>query len=438
MATDDDVAVNGHDAAYDEEGEEEWDGEEYDEEEDADIEEHAAEIARRIEAQLLAQETPAAAAAAAAPPPPVVAAPPSCRRCSRLDTDSDYDGNRGTNTSPTHRDARRSRHSLHRAFAATEVPGHPNLLIIMHHIAASGRVANGTALAISRAVLAVAKLENLFGSLKKSQAPNAVLKRKRDGPGSEAAEPSAKRVHVDTSTHPLYTTLTTAVRNITASIPATRKLDAPLIVSIKSHLQAVCRFAESAAPSQVTPRTRDTLRDIGGFVKVIGVLGGMPTLTEDADAADTTVYPCMGDICRGSRFFAHPHGLRAHEHDVHKTPKPMAQVVLRCEGCDKIFRLPELASAHTEDAGRCHRARLLETTITVIPSVIVSATTDGPLPPMTEKEREEIEAAVVREAIASVLELHGLLQAHVTKVLSQPAAAAAVKEEEGAVTTAAS
>ncbi|KAJ7048131.1 hypothetical protein C8F01DRAFT_164775 [Mycena amicta] len=399
---------NGNGApAYDEDGEEEWDGE-YDEDDEDDIEEHAAEIARRIEAQLMAdiEANPATSSAEPSEPPTKeeAATVATVRNIlAMLEHDTVAKG----------------------AFGVTQVPGYDTLLAVFHKIASSGRVPSGSALAVSRAVVTMAKSDTLFGGLRHSEAPTTLLKRKRDTPTNE--EPASKRARAP---HPIHAALATAVRIISYSIPAGRKLDPSLVLSIKSHLLAVFRFACSIAPSQMSQKSRDALTEVSGFLQVIGVLNGIqfddPTTKNDPTVVDTAVYPCLSDGCRGNKFFVRHNGLRGHERLVHKKPTGTTQAVFKCEGCEKAFPTREVAQQHKDAAeadSRCGKAQIVETTITLI--------TEPPLPPLTDADREEIDPTALGETILLVLGLHSLLQVQVARALGAPVPGAQIPPVNG-------
>ncbi|KAF7305807.1 hypothetical protein HMN09_00734600 [Mycena chlorophos] len=416
--------VENGDAAYDE-GEEEWDGEDgdYDDEED-DIEEHAAEIARRIEAQLMADLE---AGNAGVEPSAELAAQTECSAAASNPAPPP------SSLEPLHLSTKEEAATVHTvrtilallehdtvakgAFSVTPVAEQGTLLEILQRISSTGRIPTGTALAVSHAVVTMAKSETLFSSLRQSEAPTTLLKRKRESAAADD-EPVNKRSHLNP--HPIHAELATAVRVISYTLPAGRALEPSLVLSVKHHILGVFRFAQSIVASQLVQQTRDALTEVGGFLQVIGVLNGIAFDQPLADPTrDTTLHPCLAEGCKGNRFFVRHLGLRGHEQGYHKKPAGTTHAVFKCEGCEKAFPNRDVAQTHRDTAGagsKCGQAQIVETTITLI--------TEPPLPPLTDADREEVDAAALGETIMLVVGLHQLLGAHVARALGAPAPAA--------------
>ncbi|KAF7315917.1 hypothetical protein MIND_00108300 [Mycena indigotica] len=404
---------------YDDEGEQEWDGEEdgeYDDDED-DIEEHAAEIARRIEAQLMADiaanpegttSVPVSVQSPPAPPaPPIATLEPL--HFSTKEEAATVATVRTILAMLEHDTVAKG------AFGAAQVAGYEcpeTLLEVLKKIATTALIPKGAALAISRAVIEMATSETLFGGLRQSDAPSLILKRKREYSADD--EPASKRAHL--TPHPIHATIATAVRIISYSIPAGRKLEPSIVLSIKTHLLAVFRFASSVAPSQVSQHSRDGLTEVSGFLQVIGVLSGIQfDQPPPENSLDATLFPCLVDACKGGRIFVRHNGLRDHERRVHKKGAATTHAVFKCEGCEKAFPTRDVALQHKEAAegeSKCGKAQIVETTITLI--------TEPPLPPLTEADREEVDIGALGETIMLVLGLHTLLQGQVARALSAP------------------
>ncbi|KAJ7162133.1 hypothetical protein C8R46DRAFT_904184 [Mycena filopes] len=281
------------------EGEEDWDGEYEEEEDDADLAAEAAEVARRLEAQLWADIK--ASGTPAPIDPPAVEKPPNAKQLAAIQTV------RAILASLEHDPL------AHSTLAGAKIPefAGDTLLAILHNMAASGTIPAGVARPISRFLISLAESAPLFAALRHSAAPAQTLKRKREE--EHEGERVKKRAFV--GAHPLFVALTEAARGVEGALQATA---APLGLppALAPHLHRVALFAASAATVPANPHAA-TLQEISGLVQVLGVLSGIQigvSNAKNAGDAEAKVHPCLVAGC--GKVFAR----RAHAHKAGSPP----------------------------------------------------------------------------------------------------------------------
>ncbi|KAJ7028510.1 hypothetical protein C8F04DRAFT_61608 [Mycena alexandri] len=297
-----------------------WDGDyEEDEEDEEDLAAEAAEVARRLEAQLWADIKanggPEPESTPAAPGPPIER-PPNPKEIAAVQTV------RAILASLEHDSL------AHSTLAASKIPefAGDSLLDILNNMAASGTIPPGVALPISRFLVSLAKSDVLFAALRHSSAPAQTLKRKRE----EADEGERARKRVFIGNHPLYVEVAEAVRVVEQTLsPLQTPLGPTLIASIEPQLHRVFLFAVSAATAPGNPHATP-LQEISGLVQVLGVLSGIqiggaqPNTTANAETdATAAVHPCLVAGC--GKVFARPSNLLAHQPSHDSPPSKSAK-----------------------------------------------------------------------------------------------------------------
>ncbi|KAJ7760965.1 hypothetical protein B0H16DRAFT_556110 [Mycena metata] len=302
------------DVAAEQEGD--WDGEYEEEEEDEeDLAAEAAEVARRLEAQLWAEikanGAPEPETTPVAAPGPPVEKPPNPKEITAVQTV------RAILASLEHDSL------AHSTLAASKIPefAGDSLLDILHNMAASERIPPGVALPISRFLVSLAKSDVLFAGLRHSSAPAQTLKRKRE----EADEGERARKRVFIGNHPLYVEVAEAVRVVDQTLsPVQTPLGPKVIASIQPHLHRVFLFAVTAATAPGNPKTTP-LQEISGLVQVLGVLSGIQITAKADPNATAAVHPCLVAGC--GKVFVRAASLLAHQssHDSSASPSKSAK-----------------------------------------------------------------------------------------------------------------
>ncbi|EED79682.1 predicted protein [Postia placenta Mad-698-R] len=479
-------------SAGDEEDLEEYDeGEGYDEqydEGDDDFAAEAEEMARRLQDQLHADIARAQLEAAAATmnARPEAAAPPPTN-----------DTTQGSNTRKRRHDAAIStmkailgfavaNSSIHDSLVSLLVPsaGNVNILDVFHRCISSGIVRKSIARPLSEAVVALAKSDVLFASLRNSDAPAIQLdkgKRKRDlmddGSYDAPAMPPPKRFALDEPD--LRSQVSEAVRVVSAAFlpllntPTSQPPDPALISSIHPQLHQVFLFAVTSAPraGERTP----PLQELAGLIQMLGVLSGIPIGAPSPHApwappADigTAVYPCLAPGC--AKTFHRLYALRAHQrshtladrpfrcaqcpasfvrnHDLKRHERLHDRKAWRCAGCGKVFSRRDAIKRHKDSRGRaggggdavCAYAEIEEVEVekdgdeeasrraklwsdiaaNQAASTGHASGSGGAGAEDSQPEEGEVDPRIVAEAQTIVLQLHGLLQGYVARGLGSP------------------
>ncbi|KAF7797573.1 hypothetical protein EIP86_008773 [Pleurotus ostreatoroseus] len=379
--------------------------EEYDEDEDLDAE--AEEIAKRLNDQLWADIAKAQAeAASAAQPAPTPAAPdlpPPTPAASEPVQHSEPEED--PEMPPQNRKQEAAmmtvRTILSFAFKDPVVRATLNTYIVhnsenrsvldvLTQCASSNTIEKGLAKPLSDAVVALAKSDVLFSSMRNSDAAAIQLdkgKRKRDhlddDPADERYPKKAIIEYPDLSVQ-----IAEAVRVVTstfASNPATDRPPEPALVSsIQFHLHQIFLFVMTSVPRS-RPEQTHALQELGGMIQMLGVLSGVPIgpappppwaagPTTTAPAADigTAVYPCMVPSC--SKTFHRLYSLRTHQrvhtlvdrpyrcpscpasfhrnHDLKRHLKLHDKTAFKCGGCGKVFSRRDAIKRHKDSRGR--------------------------------------------------------------------------------------
>ncbi|KAJ7141201.1 hypothetical protein C8R44DRAFT_726842 [Mycena epipterygia] len=414
-----------------------WDGE-YDEEDEEDLDAEAAEVARRLQAELWADISKLSAEVVQPPPvapePPHI--PPNPKEQAAVLTV------RSILASLEHDSLAQS------TLAASKIPefASDSLLDILRNIAASGKIPQGVAMPISRFLVSLAKSEVLFGSLRQSDAPSLQLKRKREE--ADENERASKRPY--TGNHHLHEEVAEAARVISTTITASETLNPPLIASIQPQLHRVFLFAVSS--SAAGGPNMNALQEISGLIQVLGVLSGIQIgQAPNAESQNifTAVYPCLVEGC--GKFFARLYSLRAHQR-VHTEERPYRcdicpatfarnhdqkrhrqlhdRTAWKCGGCSKVFSRRDAIKRHKTTVGKarpppdeCVNSQIIEVEVAADDGGDKTATKPWTAPGtsapalLEDSEEGEIEAAVILGIQAQAMTLHTLLQTHVARAL---------------------
>ena len=261
-----------------------------------------------------------------------------------------------------------------------------NALQILQRSVEVGFIPQDLAKIFSPVILQLSQSETLFGSKHVTVALTPVSetgKRKRDDP--EAPNPptgwsddpsTAEAQDVLTFITPSVQAIWNALSVDEQNDPALTPLTPALVSSIQAPLHQVFLFAVTTAPS-ITQLQGSALQEIGGLIQMLGVLSGInigPGLQQSQSPEttphdlSTAVYPCLVPACR--KTFSRLYSLRSHQrnHSTHPTTRPYqcprcpasfarnhdlkrhaklhGSRAYKCSGCDKIFSRRDAIKRH--------------------------------------------------------------------------------------------
>ncbi|GJE92772.1 C2H2-type zinc finger protein [Phanerochaete sordida] len=401
------------DKALAEAQEEDWeDGEEEYDEEDYDPEAEAEEIAKRLSDQLwadiakaraedsTAQATPSASAA------PPTSEPPHTEPLPQVEAPHEqHDHDAQPQSPPLSPQARKQDAALItvrtilsfaykdpvvRATLATQLVAssgeNTSVLDVLTRCATSNTIAKELARPLSDAVVALAKSDVLFSSMRNSDAAAIQLdkgKRKRDQMDEDSADDRfAKRAAIEFPD--ILAQISQAVRTISAAFasqpPTNGPPDPQLIAPIQYPLHQVYLFAVTSAP-RARPDQIHILQELGALIQMLGVLSKVPIgpapIPWGAPAPappdiGTAVYPCLVPGC--TKTFYRLYSLRTHQrlhalvdrpyrcpvcpasfqrnHDLKRHTKLHDKTAWKCCGCGKIFSRRDAIKRHKDSRGR--------------------------------------------------------------------------------------
>ncbi|TFK49538.1 hypothetical protein OE88DRAFT_348689 [Heliocybe sulcata] len=334
--------------------------------------------------------------------------------------------------------------------ASTNVPEKGDVFSLLTRSITDGAVAKGLAKPLAELMIALARSESLFLSIKNSDASVIELekgkhKRKREVEAEINAFPPQKRPFLTPDCEYLHTQVQDAVRIVTdalrKSMPATPSpVDSSLIASIQIQLHQVFLFAVTSSAGSVLSGIQIGQQPQPDVAPLSGT--AMPP------DIGTAVYRCLMPSCH--KTFIRLYSLRAHQrlhtqgdrpfqctacaatfarnHDLKRHAKLHDSMAYKCLGCDKLFSRRDAIKRHKTSArGKGKNTACIDADVedvdlgdTKTPRMYTYPTSSIAQSGQDLAgvfEEGQVGGDIVGELQAMVLRLHPLLQEYVTNAL---------------------
>ncbi|KAH6914419.1 hypothetical protein BKA70DRAFT_1096165 [Coprinopsis sp. MPI-PUGE-AT-0042] len=360
--------------------------------------------------------------------------------------------------------------------SATIIPGlGSNVFDVLQQSTSNASVAKTLAVPLSQVLVTLARSEQLFGSLRHSDASAVQLQQGKrkwgEMEGSPQQEDDRLTKRPFAPDEDLQKQLSDAVRAIlqaiaTATTPS--PLDPTVISSIQLQLHQVFLFAVTC--STQVGRQMQPLQEVSALIQVIGILSGIP-IGNGSEASSTSelssgqgqtpatdigtaVYPCLISGCK--KVFSRLYDLRAHQrdhalhrtfrcsvcpasfvrhHDLKRHVKVHDGKAWKCKMCQKMFSRPDAFRRHANASKArgpggepCTGADVIEVDLADDDRKAnpwSSGASQGTLQNVYQDqpavEEGEIQEQTIKAIQGEVLALHSVLQGLVGNVLNSHA-----------------
>ncbi|KAL4251014.1 hypothetical protein ABKN59_006584 [Abortiporus biennis] len=289
------------------------------------------------------------------------------------------------------------RATLSASIITTSTSGSSNVFDTLTRCVSAMSISKDTARPLREAMLSLAKSENLFSSMRNSDAPSLQLdkgKRKRDQADDGQLVDDGRFLKKAAIEYPdLLSEINGAVRVVLGAFssiaPTNRPPDPAFVSSIHQQLHQIFLFAVTSGP-RARPENASSLQELAGLIQMLGILSSIPIgslpppppatspwnsdqhSTSPPPDIGTAVYPCLGPSCH--KVFHRLYSLRTHQrvhtlldrpyrcpqcpasflrnHDLKRHLKLHERKAWKCCGCDKVFSRRDAIKRHKDTKGR--------------------------------------------------------------------------------------